>query len=150
VDGDVDNDGDVDIDADNDGDGDGDVDGDADGDGDGDGDFEADADGDFDIDIEEEGAVCGDDECSLGETVGSCPEDCEGSPTWRDAASMTGRRQVHTATPLESGNVLVVGGADGGPPRLASTVTCLASGEVLVVGGYNEGSLSSAEIFGLE
>ena len=67
--------------------------------------------------------VCGDGSCSEGEDICSCPEDCEGAPTWRVVGSLDDARTDHTAVLLDSGRVLVAGG-------LNSTVaSALASSE---------------------
>jgi hypothetical protein len=91
-------------------------------------------------------------------------------PSIRQVASLKAARAVHTATTLQSGQVLVVGGmSDGGglatvelfdpanntiqqlgplgERRLGHTATLLGNGRVLITGGYNGEYLSSVEVF---
>src|SRR5215217_78034 len=103
---------------------------------------------------------------------GVVPEASAAGP-WADAASLSAGRYDHTATRLENGKVLVMGGAastwlaapelydpsagtwtaTGGltsaSARQRHTATLLANGKVLIAGGYhhNSGPLTSAELY---
>src|SRR5439155_19857179 len=92
---------------------------------------------------------------------------------WSATGSMTRMRELHTATLLRNGQVLVAGGQGGGSgitasaelydpatglwsatgsmatARLDHTATLLPSGQVLVAGGFNVvgGALASAELY---
>lgn len=89
----------------------------------------------------------------------------------RRVATLRAARAVHTATPLSSGDILLVGGMiEGGgslasverfdprdnsihevgalaTPRAGHTATLLPDGRVLVAGGYNGDYLASLEVF---
>jgi WD40 repeat protein len=90
--------------------------------------------------------------------------------SFRGAGSSVTARSLHTATQLSTGQVLVVGGYDGGflssaeiydpstgefratsgaisAARRSHTATLLVDGRVLVVGGYNGSHLGTAEIY---
>jgi N-acetylneuraminic acid mutarotase len=96
------------------------------------------------------------------------------SNTWSSAGLLSAPMQYQTATLLDNGNVLVTGGTAGGitlgtaevydlglsnPPgvwnsaapmhtaRSSQTATLLSNDKVLVSGGYNNGYLSSAELY---
>jgi N-acetylneuraminic acid mutarotase len=97
----------------------------------------------------------------------------EATGAWTPTGSLATRRELHTATLLASGKVLVVGGADGAGGEVTSaelydeatgtwmtkgslatarerhTATLLASGKVLVAGGFGVGffALASAELY---
>jgi len=90
---------------------------------------------------------------------------------WLGAQSLSVRRAYHASTLLPDGRVLVVGGnnlsgnlntseifdqATGWSPgplmttaRAGATATTLLNGDVLVAGGNHNGSLASAEIYGI-
>ena len=97
-----------------------------------------------------------------------------GAGAWTSAGSLAIARIGHTATVLQNGKVLVVGGSNGGgllvyaqlydpaanggagawsvtgslaAARYLHTATLLPSGKVLVVGGVVAGSPSSAELY---
>ena len=101
----------------------------------------------------------------------------QGSGTWTTTGSLNMARWGHTATLLQNGQVLVVGGNGNGSiyiptfasaelydpatghwtvtgsmatPRLGHTATLLQNGQVLVAGGYDNGTgnvASSAELY---
>src|SRR5829696_1840801 len=101
---------------------------------------------------------------------GVVPEASAAGP-WADAASLSAGRYDHTATRLENGKVLVMGGAastwlaapelydpsagtwtaTGGltsaSARQQHTATLLGNGKVLIAGGYNSGSLNTTRIY---
>lgn len=94
-----------------------------------------------------------------------------GTQSIRQVATLRTARAAHTATTLQSGQVLVVGGMENGgqslasvelfdpsnntvqefgslaQPRTSHTATLLGDGRVLVAGGYNGEYLASLEVF---
>ncbi len=89
---------------------------------------------------------------------------------WTETGSLGAARRFHTATPLQDGTVVALGGngnaglprfgerydpAAGGwspngvltVPRWSHTATLLEDGRILVAGGYSTVTLTSAEIF---
>src|SRR5689334_11861267 len=92
-------------------------------------------------------------------------------PAWKPTGKLSTSRQGHTATRLQDGRVLIVGGSGEEPalasaevydpssnrwakaasmstPRLGHTATMLPDGRVLVVGGSGQGqALASAEVY---
>ena len=95
----------------------------------------------------------------------------EGALELRQVATLRSARAVHTATTLQSGEVLLVGGmSEGGGgiasvelfnpanntiqdigslggPRLSHTATLLGDGRVLIAGGYNGDYMASLEMY---
>lgn len=92
------------------------------------------------------------------------------SPIWFPTTNMSVARYAHTATALENGRVLVVGGHNGtnylsdaalfdpkkrtweaarnlNTARRSHSTTLLASGKVYVAGGFNGGAINTAETY---
>lgn len=104
--------------------------------------------------------------------VGSASSPVNSTQSVQRVATLRTARVAHTATVLQSGQVLVAGGmADGGgglgsaelydplrnavqplpamaARRIDHTATLLRDGRVLIAGGYNGEYLSSLEVFG--
>ncbi len=116
--------------------------------------------------------VAGGKDSNIGDILDSAEIYDPDLDAWHTTIPLSSARTNHSATLLQNGTVLVAGGRFGdGPsvhasaeiftpststwaatgslnnPREGHSATLLPDGSVLVIGGYNQGWLSSAEIF---
>ena len=102
-------------------------------------------------------------------TLASCQVYDPDEDEWYDAAPLARPRSFHSATPIDGGKVLVLGGLDGealsvasvfdpatdewsrvkplATPRFNHAATALPDGRIVLTGGFHQGPLTAAEIY---